>query len=168
MFPGAEIPTSGSFGKDEVPILAATLAAHLFLRKMLTLSISDAVVDTRMHLEVVSPRETTVLAALQAPITDKRRVSERVKEAAGGEAQSDKGAAKKAKGGDDKAAGQKKAVEKGSGDQVRTKAQLTAMATSDRWLLIQDVEAFEKGGVLCFAWGHWSKAIDSKIVHVAW
>ena len=168
MFLEAEIPTSESVGKDDAPILAATLAAHLFFRKMLTLSINDAVVDTHMHQKFVSPRETAVLAALQAPITDKRRVSERVKEAAGGEAQSDKGAAKKAKGGDDKAAGQKKAVDKGGGGQVWTAAQLTAKATSDRGLLIQDVDAFEKGGVLCFAWGHWSKAIDPKIVHVAW
>ena len=54
------------------------------------------------------------------------------------------------------------------GARVLTKAQLTAMATSDRWLLVQDVEALEKGGVLCFAWAHWSKAVDPKIVDVPW
>ena len=168
MFPGAEIPTSGFVGKDEVPILAATLAAHLFIRKMLTLSLNDTLVDTHMRQKFVSPRETAVLAALQAPITDKRRVSERVKEAASGETQSDKGKAKKAKGGDGKAAGQKKTTGKGSGGDVLTVSQLKAFATSDRGLLVQDVEAFEKGGALCFAWGHWSKAVDPTVVHVAW
>ena len=102
----------------------------------------------------------------ELPLTDKRRCSERVKEAAGHTEESS--AAKKPKQDGGKTAKGKEAAKGSDGAQVLTKAQLTAMATGDRGLLVQDVEALAKGGVLCFAWAHWSKAVDPTIVDVPW
>ena len=113
--------------------------------------------------EAYAPRKFGVV---ELPLTDKRRCSERVKEAAGRTEESS--AAKKPKQDGGKTAKGKETTKGSGGARVLTKAQLTAMATSDRWLLVQDVEALEKGGVLCFAWAHWSKAVDPKIVDVPW
>ena len=103
---------------------------------------------------------------VEMPLTDKRRCSERVREAAGHTEEPN--TAKKPKQGGGKAAKGKEAAKGSDGAQVLTKAQLTAMATGDRGLLVQDVDALEKGGVLCFAWAHWSKAVDPAIVDVPW